>query len=515
MKYVITGGAGFIGSNLVDRLLKDNHQVVILDNLSSGFLSYVPLENNNCKFIKVDISDFDSLIKHESEYKNVNGVFHLAAQSRIQPAVYNPDLAHDNNVVGTYNVLKMMRKNKIPKIVFSSSSSIYGLKNHFPQVESMPPDCLNPYSVSKYIAEQYIKTWCKLYEIDGACLRYFNVWGPREVIHLRDVAPIMGLFFRKLIQEDNPLTIIGDGEQRRDFTHVFDVVDANIKAMEFNKKITGEVFNIGTGKNYSILELANIILKSLGLDESFKEFLSRRPAESRITCANISKAKEWFNWSPKIVLEDEILNHKEYYIEKFHSVKMKIATSDEDRKALQDTLQIIKNESHGGDILEFGVYEGASLCSIISFINENDMKNKIYGFDSFSGLPDSEYHWKKGEAASTLENTLFLLKKELKHISNVVLHKGIYEEEFKGSIKEKIDIDYASLIHIDCDLSASHKHVLNICKDIMRKGTFIAIHDWDYDKIRDIWVEFVKENNIVATSHLERRTQIIWRIDKI
>jgi nucleoside-diphosphate-sugar epimerase len=219
-KYIVTGGAGFIGSNLVKRLLSDKHIVLIIDNLSSGFIEYLP-KHPYCYFLNADISDYKSLLRFEylagNTFKYVEGVFHVAAQSRIQPAIKDPDLAHDNNVTGIYNILKLMKEKEIKKIVFSSSSSIYGLKNGCPQNEEMSADCLNPYSVSKYIGEQYIKTWCKLYGISGTCLRYFNVWGPREPINLSTYNPVIGLFFKQILKEKKPLTIVGDGSMKRDF----------------------------------------------------------------------------------------------------------------------------------------------------------------------------------------------------------------------------------------------------------------------------------------------------------
>jgi len=301
---------------LVDRLIEFGHEVYVIDNFSSGFREYLPIDD--VCFIDADISNYVDLIKYLSWLKNVDGVFHLAAQSRIQPAIHNPDLAHNNNISGIYNILKLMRELDIPKIVFSSSSSIYGLKNNPPQVETMEVDPLNPYALSKYVGEQYIKVWCKLYGIEGVSLRYFNVWGPREVIHLKDVAPIVGLFFRKLLKDKEPLTIIGDGSMRRDFTSVVDVVDANLRAMRNEQKFQGDVFNIGTGKNYSILELADIVLHSLGYDSSYKEFLPPRPAEAKATKANNEKAKRILGWYPQINLENKIDEHRDYYLCKWN-----------------------------------------------------------------------------------------------------------------------------------------------------------------------------------------------------
>jgi len=317
-KYIVTGCAGFIGSNLTDRLLKDGHKVIGVDNLSSGFKDYLQIESSNFIFLEGNIVNYEFLSRSKKLFNDVFGVFHVAAQSRIQPAIQNPFLAHSNNITGIFNILEIMRDCDIPRMVFSSSSSIYGLKNDCPQREDMEPDCLNPYSLSKYVGEQYIKTWCKLYGIDGCSLRYFNVWGPREVIHLKDIAPIVGLFFRKILLDKVPLTIVGEGSQRRDHTYVSDVVEANVLTMNYKERMNGEVFNIGTGKNYTILELAEMVLKSLGMDESHIEYLPPRPGESRATKANNTKAKEWFGWEPKVFLEQQIENHKNYYLNKWN-----------------------------------------------------------------------------------------------------------------------------------------------------------------------------------------------------
>jgi len=317
MKYIVTGGAGFIGSNLVDRLISDGHEVIVIDNLSSGFLEYLLLNNDKLTFLPINIVNWQDLEREKEIFKNVDGVFHLAAQSRIQPAIKDPSLAHNNNITGMFNVLELMRYCNIPRIVFSSSSSIYGLKNGSPQIETMEPDPLNPYAMSKYFGEKYIEIWCKLYGISGISLRYFNVWGPREVVHLNDVAPVVGLFFRKILKENEPPTIIGDGTQLRDMTHVSDVIEANILAMEKCDGFKGDIFNIGTTRNYSILQFADMVLDTLKLDRSYKKFIPARPAELRETRANNTKAKMLLGWEPKIFLDEFIDQHRDYYLDKW------------------------------------------------------------------------------------------------------------------------------------------------------------------------------------------------------
>jgi len=275
------------------------------------------LDNHNLIFIQCDISNKEELKKWNLFFKDIDGIFHLGGIARIQEGVRNPQRTHEANVTGTFNILEMMRENGINKIVFSSSSSTYGLKNKCPYRENMPVDCLNPYSVSKYIAENYIRTYAKLYGISGINLRYFNVWGSREVLK-GELAPVVGLFFRQILFDKSYPTIIGDGLQRRDLTNIVDVVDANIKAMYKNdQKFEGEVFNIGTGRNYNMLELADLILESLGIDKNKKIFIQKRPAELRETLADNSKALKILNWKPTIILEDEINNHRDYYLKKW------------------------------------------------------------------------------------------------------------------------------------------------------------------------------------------------------
>jgi UDP-glucose 4-epimerase len=285
MKSIVTGGAGFIGSHIVDRLCELGHEVIVIDNESS-----VVHENfwYNTKAIyhKTDISDYCGI---RPLFEGVDYVFHLAAESRIQPAIENPLLCFNTNAYGTAVVLQCAREAKVKRVIYSSTSSAYGLKNTPPLEETMPNDCLNPYSVAKTAGEEACKMYSKLFGLDTVIFRYFNVYGPREPLK-GPYAPVVGLFLRQA-KADQPLTIVGDGLQRRDFTHVDDVVDANILAMGHYQNIGGQTFNIGTGKNHSILELAKMI-------SSLIKFISARPAEARETLANNIKAKTVLGWKP-------------------------------------------------------------------------------------------------------------------------------------------------------------------------------------------------------------------------
>lgn len=333
--YLVTGAAGFIGSNLAERLLKDGHTVVGIDDMSTGTQENLDIleKYKTFTFFKRSISEkwfeevFDWIFLFN---RKIDCIFHMAALARIQPAIQEPENCLTRNVLGLMNILEAMRKFKIKNIVFSSSSSIYGLKhaNNLPLKEEYEPDCLNQYSWSKYSGEQLIKVYCTLYDLNGICLRYFNVYGERECLNADQYSPVVGLFFQQVLRDKKAMTVVGDGFQTRDMTHVSDVVDANIKAAEQCEKWTcsrfkGEVFNVGTGQDISILDLVKLIQKELrqkGI-ESLYEHIEPRPGESRLTRADISKTKKFLDWEPKDTLQQNISAHAEYYLKKYGYVK--------------------------------------------------------------------------------------------------------------------------------------------------------------------------------------------------
>lgn len=300
MKSLVTGGAGFIGSHIVDRLVKLGHEVVVIDNESSEVHDHFHYNSDpKVKYYLLDIADYEST-RHL--YTGVDYVFHCAAESRIQPAINNPLLAIRTNTLGTGTVLQCAREAGVKKVMYSSTSSGYGLKNEPPLDEEMPDDCLNPYSVSKVSGEKLCSMYTKLFGLKTIIFRYFNVYGPREP--LKGVyAPVVGLFLRQAAKGE-PLTIVPDGHQRRDFTHVFDVVNANILAMIVDShNHYGEVFNVGTGRNHSVRELAAMISdKTVDIEP--------RIGEARITLANNEKIRRIFTWEPKHQIEDYIKEMK-------------------------------------------------------------------------------------------------------------------------------------------------------------------------------------------------------------
>ena len=293
MKSLVTGGAGFIGSNLVDKLVKLGHKVVVIDNEYSDVHEQF-YYNEKAEYHNLDIRDQAT----RNLYDDVDYVFHLAAEARIQPAVLNPIEAVSINSVGTCTVLQFAREAKVKRVIYSSTSSGYGL-NEPPNVEAQPDDCLNPYSVSKVNGEKLCSMYTNLFGVKTIILRYFNVYGNRHPLK-GQYAPVIGIFLRQL-RDEEPLTIVGDGEQRRDFTNVLDVVDANILAAtkQLDDDAFGQVYNVGTGINHSINEIASMISDNT-------EYIPPRLGEARITLAHNSRIKGTLGWEPKIKLEDWI-----------------------------------------------------------------------------------------------------------------------------------------------------------------------------------------------------------------
>lgn len=292
MKALVTGGAGFIGSHVVDALIARGDEVICVDDKSAPQNDQF-YWNDAAKNIDADIREL-----HQSLYEGVDVVFHLAARSRIQPTVNNPSECFSVNVLGTQRVLELSRLVGVKRVVYSASSSYYGHASRPPFIESAPKGCATPYSLSKWQGEEVCDLYTKLYGLSTVSLRYFNVYGPREPLK-GEYAPVMGLFLRQKAA-GQPMTIVGDGRQRRDFTHISDVVAANLQAAD-KISTTGPV-NIGTGHNYSINELADMI----GGDRVYKP---ERIGETRETLANNMRAREELKWQPRISLSD-YLNEK-------------------------------------------------------------------------------------------------------------------------------------------------------------------------------------------------------------
>src|SRR3989338_4912489 len=254
MKCIVTGGAGFIGSHIVDALIKEGFDVKIIDNLSTGNRKNI---NKNAEFVQVDIRQLKKIMPH---FKGIDYVFHAAALPRIIPSFEDPALFHNVNVIGTINCLIAAKKNKIRKFVYSASSSCYGNNFSIPTTEEDKIDPLNPYALQKYEGELYCKLFAEQFGLQVVSLRYFNAYGPRsynEKDKFNAYSSVVEIFLNQR-KKGMPLTITGDGSQRRDFVHVYDVAMANLAAIRAKTK-KFDFFNIASGKNYSVNEIARLI----------------------------------------------------------------------------------------------------------------------------------------------------------------------------------------------------------------------------------------------------------------
>ncbi|MFA6227721.1 MAG: SDR family oxidoreductase [Patescibacteria group bacterium] len=299
MKCLVTGGAGFIGSNLVDELISQGHEVTILDNLSTGLKENI---NPAAKLIEADIRDLEAI---HSAFIGQDWVFHLAALPRVQLSIEDPLTTHDINVNGTLNVLTAARDAKIKKLVYSASSSAYGNQDNMPLKEIMLPSPISPYAVQKYVGEHYARNFSLLYGLPTVSLRYFNAYGPRLAMSGGYVTVIAVFLQQK--RDGKTMTITGDGTQTRDFTYVGDIVRANILAAQSDKVGQGEVINIGGGQNYSV----NDIAQKIG---GVAEYLPPR-IEPHDTLADISRAQELIGWKPQIGIDDGLKNTIVWFVD--------------------------------------------------------------------------------------------------------------------------------------------------------------------------------------------------------
>tara|TARA_B100001175_G_scaffold241981_1_gene208341 strand:+ start:1189 stop:2097 length:909 start_codon:yes stop_codon:yes gene_type:complete len=297
VKYVVTGGAGFIGSNLVDKLIEKKNDVSVIDNFSTGKKENC---NPNAEYYDLDISKMENISKIKEILLGCDSVFHCAALARVQPSIKDPITYEINNTLGIINMLKSSVDSKIKRFIYSASSSAYGPTEIFPSSENHSPNPISPYANQKYYGELCCRMFTEVYGIETVSLRYFNVYGERQNLG-GAYATVVGIFLKQKL-DNLPFTVNGDGNQRRDFTYVGDVVNANILASSSSNVGEGEVINIGTGKNYSINELAEMIG---GLKEHLKPV--NEPFQN---LADISKAKKVLNWEPKMEISDWIKRYK-------------------------------------------------------------------------------------------------------------------------------------------------------------------------------------------------------------
>ena len=298
-KALVTGGAGFIGSHLVDKLMEKGFEVVVLDNFSTGNLENLRshLGKENFCIIRGDVRNKADVKKAA---KDVDYIFHLAAIISVELSIKNPSLVNEVNVYGTLNILEESLKLNLKRFVYLSSCAVYGNPVYLPIDEEHPTKPLSPYGVSKLTAEHYCRIFYEIYGVQTVCLRLFNVYGPRQ-----SSGPYSGVItkFVGCLKRRKPLVIFGDGEQTRDFIYVDDVIDAILSASE-SKKCSGEIINIGSGKETSINELAKILVEIFGYKEVKPKYANAKPGDIRRSCANLTKAKKLLNFKPKISLEE-------------------------------------------------------------------------------------------------------------------------------------------------------------------------------------------------------------------
>ena len=296
MKVLVTGGAGFIGSHLSRELFKSGHEVTVLDNLSNGRKENIAdlFQQPDFTFNQVDIRDSEQL---SDNFYGIDWVFHLAGLADIVPSIEQPKDYYETNVNGTFNVLQAAREAGVSRFIYAASSSCYGIPKTYPTPESAETKPQYPYALTKYMGEQLVMHWQQVYKMPAVCLRLFNVFGPNSRT-TGAYGAVFGVFLAQKIN-GKEFTVVGDGEQTRDFTYVSDVVKAFIKAAESNVK--GEIFNVGSGGSYSINEL----VKLLGGEV---KYISKRPGEPDCTFADTDKIKQQLGWQAKVSFPEGVRN---------------------------------------------------------------------------------------------------------------------------------------------------------------------------------------------------------------
>ena len=294
MKCLITGGAGFIGSHLAELLVAHDHEVIALDNLISGRLANLKGVEKNPKFtfFKADIRDVQAIAP---AFVNVDWIFHLAGLADIVPSIDKPDEYFSTNVTGTFNVLECARLNSVKRVVYAASSSSYGIPDDYPTDESSPIKPQYPYALTKHMGEELVLQWSKVYGLSGVSLRLFNVFGTRSRT-TGAYGAVFGVFLAQKLNHQ-PLTVVGDGTQTRDFTYVTDVARAFYAAARSN--VSGEAMNVGSGNHYSINHLVELLGGRV-------EYIPKRPGEPDCTFARTNKITKLLDWLPQVSFEEGV-----------------------------------------------------------------------------------------------------------------------------------------------------------------------------------------------------------------
>jgi len=293
-KVLVTGGAGFIGSHLVDKLLLHGDVVTVIDNFSTGRPENLSFSKNNShlRLFQHDLADLDKILAY---FKDIDTVFHLGALADIVPSIVNPLDYYRSNVIGTFNVAEACRRTGVKKLLYAASSSCYGIPDSYPTDEEAPTRPQYPYALTKYLGEQTVLHWGQVYKIPVVSLRLFNVYGPRARTS-GTYGAVFGVFLAQKLA-GKPYTVVGDGTQTRDFTYVSDVADAFIAAAESD--ISGEVFNVGSGSTYSVHRLVELL-------GGIVTYIPKRPGEPDCTFADTEKIKKMLGWQPKVSFDDGV-----------------------------------------------------------------------------------------------------------------------------------------------------------------------------------------------------------------
>jgi UDP-glucose 4-epimerase len=328
VKAIVTGGAGFIGSHLVDLLLQKNMNVVVLDNFSTGRETNLSHVRDKIKLIETDISELGSWTQ---EFKDSQFVFHIAALADIVPSIQNPDGYYKSNVTGTFNVLQASRLGKINKFVYAASSSCYGIPDNYPTSEIADIRPQYPYALTKRMGEELVLHWGQVYKLPVLSTRFFNVYGPRSRTS-GTYGAVFGVFLAQKLA-NQAFTVVGDGNQTRDFTYVSDVAEALYSVSQSDKSL--EIYNVGSGATISVNRIVELL-------KGDKTYIPKRPGEPDCTFADISKIKKEIGWSPKVSIEEGILKlieNIDYWKE------APVWTPDKIKEATSDWFKFLGNES--------------------------------------------------------------------------------------------------------------------------------------------------------------------------
>ncbi|WP_397600054.1 SDR family oxidoreductase [Silvanigrella sp.] len=302
MKAIVTGGAGFIGSHLVDQLLKNNFKVTVIDNLSTGRLENISHIIDKIRFIECDISNYENL---SEEFENADYVFHIAALADIVPSIQNPVSYYEANAHGTFRILEASKNLNLKKFIYVASSSCYGIPSNYPTNETSEISPQYPYALTKRMGEELVMHWGQVYKIPVISFRLFNVYGTRSRTS-GTYGAVFGVFLAQKLA-GHPLTVVGDGNQTRDFTYVSDVTNALFTGAM--SAFSNEIYNVGSGQTVSVNRLVELL-------ECEKIYIPKRPGEPDCTFADISKIKKDLNWTPKVTIENgvhEILKNIDYW----------------------------------------------------------------------------------------------------------------------------------------------------------------------------------------------------------